>query len=220
MQHRLHVHHPCHCWPLSAVSIDERAKLIWFSPLVAPLSLPPSWAASHHCCAKSRWRAPCLQLHSWVPSSYAGVVPWRALRGPSSPISLQFPLYHRHLVDGSSLWSLSAVAVDATSSSPAPHCPPTRPPAPSTSPSAGHRQLHFTEPHHRWRPYSGEQLPPQPLKSGSPPRSTSLASLPRPSPLASRRESLLPYFPFGAGSPSQIGRARCGPKGTMILSNF
>jgi hypothetical protein len=48
-------------------------------------------SASPRCYTESRQRAPRLQLHSWVPSSCAEAVPRRALRGPSSPISLRFP---------------------------------------------------------------------------------------------------------------------------------
>jgi hypothetical protein len=42
-----------------------------------------------------------------------------------------------------------------------------------------HRRASPPEPHHHGGPYSSEQLPPQHLKSGSPPRITSLAPPPR-----------------------------------------
>jgi hypothetical protein len=56
MQHRLHMCHPCRPKPLSAVSIDERAKPIWFSSRVTPLSLSPSHAACH-CCSAAHFHA-------------------------------------------------------------------------------------------------------------------------------------------------------------------
>jgi hypothetical protein len=55
----------------------------WLSPHVLHPSagtILPDWGK--HLAVEPR-----LQLHLWVPSSYAGVVPWRALRGPSSPVS-------------------------------------------------------------------------------------------------------------------------------------
>jgi hypothetical protein len=77
---------------------EGKAHLI--SPLIAPLSLPP----------------PRLQLHSWMPSSCIGAVPRRALRGPSSPVSLWFP-------------SVMGTLLMATPSGHSPQSPP-MPPAP------------------------------------------------------------------------------------------
>jgi hypothetical protein len=79
---------PCHLpLPSSTRNPCSIASTCATPVAVAPLSLPPSRAACHRCCTESRRRAPRLQLHSWVPSSCARVVPWRPLRGPSMPVS-------------------------------------------------------------------------------------------------------------------------------------
>jgi hypothetical protein len=88
----------------------------------------------------------------------------------------------------------------------------------------------LTPPPPPWSYSGGESLPPPSLKLSSPTPCLSLGTATHPLAIGDSRigqncrpapwDLLLPYFPFGAASPTQFGLASSGPMGTMSFIFF
>jgi hypothetical protein len=130
------------CASVSAHPYPLRAPTRGQSPFVFPTRSSSITSISPHCLPPLLYREP--SASSAPPAALVGALilcPSCAKEGPEWPLITGFPsvpLCYGHLVDGSSLRSFSAVTADATSSSPAPHCPSTHQLGPSTFPPAGH----------------------------------------------------------------------------------